>query len=208
MIVSISLGSPTLSPAVLRVSAVDERISDGTLDDDPPRRHADLSLMEEGAECGCIDRVVEVRVGEHDERVLAAELEHDALEVAPRRLGEAPSRRGRPGEVEAPDLGVLDELIADRGCLTGRMGDDVEHARGQPASAKISPQTRPPLYGDSSDGLSTTVLPNTSGAVMERAERMSAAFHGAIAPTTPTGRRTAIATAPGMSDGMIWPIGA
>jgi hypothetical protein len=74
---------------------------------------------------------------------------------------------------------------------------------GSPASAKISPHTSPPLYGDSSDGLRTTVLPKTSGAAIERAERMSAAFHGAMAPTTPTGRRTAMATAPGMSDGMI-----
>ena len=58
---------------------------------------------------------------------------------------------------------------------------------GRPASSKISPQSRPPTHGDSSDGLSTTVLPNTSGAAIERAERISAAFHGAIAPTTPTG---------------------
>ena len=49
---------------------------------------------------------------------------------------------------------------------------------GSPASAKISPQSRPPTYGDSSDGFSTTVLPNTSGAAIERADRISAAFHG------------------------------
>ena len=43
------------------------------------------------------------------------------------------------------------------------------------------------MNGDSSDGLRTTVLPYAIGAVIERSERMSAAFHGAIAPTTPTG---------------------
>ena len=37
MIVSISLGSPTLRPAVLRGECVDERVGDGTLDDDPAR---------------------------------------------------------------------------------------------------------------------------------------------------------------------------
>jgi hypothetical protein len=58
---------------------------------------------------------------------------------------------------------------------------------GSPASAKISPQIRPPTTGDHSDGFRTTVLPSASGAAMERAERISAAFHGAIAPTTPTG---------------------
>ena len=62
--------------------------------------------------------------------------------------------------------------------------------------------------GDSSEGLSTTVLPSTSGAAMERAERISAAFQGAIAPTTPTGLRTPIANAPGMSEGRISPVGA
>ena len=51
------------------------------------------------------------------------------------------------------------------------------------------------------------MLPSTSGAAIERAERISAAFHGAIAPTTPTGLRRPIANAP-VSDGMISPIGA
>ena len=79
---------------------------------------------------------------------------------------------------------------------------------GRPASLKISPQIRPPTIGDSSDGFSTTVLPSASGAAIERADRISAAFHGAIAPTTPTGLRMPIANVPGWSDGMIWPSGA
>ena len=45
---------------------------------------------------------------------------------------------------------------------------------GSPASAKISPQSRPPEIGDHSDGFSTTVLPSASGAAIERAERISA----------------------------------
>ena len=61
--------------------------------------------------------------------------------------------------------------------------------------------------GDHSDGLSTTVLPSASGAAIERADRISAAFQGAIAPTTPTGRRSPIAKAP-MSDGITSPTGA
>ena len=78
---------------------------------------------------------------------------------------------------------------------------------GRPASAKISPQIVPPETGDHSDGFSTTVLPSTRGAVIERRERISAAFHGAIAPTTPTGCRNPIAIAPGMSDGITSPTG-
>ena len=52
------------------------------------------------------------------------------------------------------------------------------------------------------------MFPNTSGAAIARAERIRAAFHGEIAPTTPTGRRTPIANAPGMSEGITWPSGA
>ncbi len=79
---------------------------------------------------------------------------------------------------------------------------------GRPASSKISPQSRPPTSGDSSDGLSTTVLPSASGAAIERADRISAAFHGAIAATTPTGWRRPIAKVPGLSDGSTSPTGA
>jgi hypothetical protein len=61
--------------------------------------------------------------------------------------------------------------------------------------------------GESSDGLSTTVFPSASAAAIDRADRISAAFHGAIAPTTPTGRRTPIANAP-VSDGITSPSGA
>ena len=78
---------------------------------------------------------------------------------------------------------------------------------GSPASVKISPQSRPPTTGECSDGLSTTVLPSASGAAIERAERISAAFQGAIAPTTPTGRRRPIENAP-VSEGITSPSGA
>ena len=78
---------------------------------------------------------------------------------------------------------------------------------GRPASAKISPQSRPPTYGDSSDGLRTTVFPNTSGLAIARADRIRAAFQGEMAATTPTGRRTPIANAPGRSEGITWPVG-
>ena len=78
---------------------------------------------------------------------------------------------------------------------------------GSPASAKISPQSRPPTKGECSDGFKTTVLPSASGAAIERAERISAAFQGAIAPMTPAGRRTPIANAP-VSDGITSPSGA
>src|SRR5947207_14229391 len=78
---------------------------------------------------------------------------------------------------------------------------------GSPASVKISPQSVPPTTGDSADGFSTTVLPSASGDAIERAERINAAFQGAIAPTTPAGRRTPSENVPGLSDGITCPTG-
>jgi hypothetical protein len=53
----------------------------------------------------------------------------------------------------------------------------------------------------------TIGFPIASGAAIDLADRMSAAFHGAIAPTTPTGRRIPMANVPGTSDGITVPIG-
>ena len=73
--------------------------------------------MEEAAERGRVDRVLEIRVAEHDQRVRAAELQHDPLQLAPARLRQATARLRRAGEVESPHGGVLDELVADPGRL-------------------------------------------------------------------------------------------
>ena len=132
MIVSCSFGSPDLEALRLRRELLDERVRDRTLDDDLPGRHADLALVEEGAERRRVDRVLEVGVGEHDQRVVAAQLEQDPLQVPARGLGELPPGRGRPGEIEPAHVRVLDQLVADRPRLAGRVRDDVEHARRQP----------------------------------------------------------------------------
>ena len=93
MIVSCSFGSPALSPCVFAASRSMNSSAIGRSTMILPRRHADLALVQERAEGRRVDRVVEVGVGEHDQRVVAAELEHDALEVAAGRLGElAPDR--------------------------------------------------------------------------------------------------------------------
>src|SRR5439155_12798378 len=86
---------------------------------------------QEGAEGGRVDGVLEVRVGEDEQRVVAAELEDDALEVPARGLGELSPGLGRAGEVEPADGRVLHELVADRPGLARRVRDDVEGARRQ-----------------------------------------------------------------------------
>ena len=69
---------------------VDEGVVDRPLDEDLAGVHADLPGVEERGEGGGLDRVVQVGVGEHDQRVVAAELEHAALERPPGPLGEDP----------------------------------------------------------------------------------------------------------------------
>ena len=108
-----------------------ELVRDPALDDDPARRHADLPLVQERAEGRGVHRVLEIGVREDDQRVVAAELEDDALEVAARRLGELPARLGRAGEVDPAHVRVLDQLVADLRRLARRMGDDVQDARGK-----------------------------------------------------------------------------
>jgi hypothetical protein len=85
--------------------------------------------VEERAEGSGVDGVVEIRVVEDDERVVAAELEHDPLEVASGRLGDLPSRVRRAREVDAAHGRMFGELLADRSRLARTVGDDVEHPR-------------------------------------------------------------------------------
>ena len=98
-IVSCSVRVAEPSAAVFAASRAMNSSAIGALDEDPPRRHADLALVQVGAEGGGVDGVVEVGVVEHDQRVLAAELEHDALQVAAGGLGEL-----RPVAVEPVKL--------------------------------------------------------------------------------------------------------
>src|SRR5450631_3284989 len=60
---------------------VAELPGNGALDNDAPCAHADLSLVEEGAEGSGVDGGLSVRVREHDQWVEAAELENNPLEV-------------------------------------------------------------------------------------------------------------------------------
>lgn len=65
----------------------------------------------------------------------------------------------------------------------------------------------PAAIGASSLGLSTTVFPAASGAATARALRMTGAFHGANAATTPSGSRIASDSWPGTSVVSTSPMG-
>ena len=136
MIVSCSLGSPAfrLEAFAARRAVNSSAIGRSTMI--LPRRHADLTLVEERPEGRCVDRVVEIGVGQDEHRVVATELEDDSLEMTAARLGEPASGRGRAREVQAADRGVLDELVTDRGRLARRMRDDVEDTGREPRLAE------------------------------------------------------------------------
>ena len=65
---------------------------------------------------------------------------------------------------------------------------------------------RPWVAGHSSEPFRITVLPQASAVEMERTARITGAFQGAMPSTTPAGWRTAMATLPGTSEGMISPL--
>ncbi len=65
-----------------RLEALEQRLDDRPFDDHPRRGRAALAGRAEGRPEDPVGGEVEVRVGEHDDAVLAAELERDALEPA------------------------------------------------------------------------------------------------------------------------------
>ena len=76
MIVSISFGSPSFSPAVFAASRATNSSAIGR---STMIRRADMQIWpwcRNAPNAEAVDRVVEVRVGEHDQRVRPAELEH------------------------------------------------------------------------------------------------------------------------------------
>ena len=79
-------------------------------DDEPLRRVAGLAgVVEAGADRG-LDRFVEVLGSEQDERIGAAELEHDLLQVAPGDLGDRGAGPLGAGQRDASDSRIGDHL--------------------------------------------------------------------------------------------------
>ena len=95
--------------------AADELVGDLRGDDVPTDGHADLALVAESAERGRVDRAFEVGVAEHDERVVAAELEVGALEVASGCLTDLPAGLGRACERDDSHLAGGDQRLPDVG---------------------------------------------------------------------------------------------
>ena len=69
---------------------------------------------------------------------------------------------------------------------------------GQSGTQRSASPIRRWVMGQSSDPLSTTVLPHASGMSTARTPSMTDAFQGAIPTTTPAGGRISIGSAPGL----------
>ena len=159
---------------------------------------AGLALVVAGRPGADHRRVLDVGVVEHDERVVAAELERAVLELAAGRLGDLAAGPRRAGEVHHRDAGMGDEPWP----TSTPPGTTCSSPAGRPAAANTSARIRPPVIGVSGDGLSTTALPSASAGASTRMPRISGKFHGVSTPTTPRGMRSATLTRVGSCDGM------
>ena len=90
-----------------------EVVVDAGSGDDPRRRRAVLARVPVAGEAQCLGREVHVRVVEHDDRRLAAELQVEPLDGLGGDPGDPLAGHGVAGDRDHPDLGVANEGIAD-----------------------------------------------------------------------------------------------
>ena len=129
-------GSPATSVAAFAASFRAKALGDRLVDDEPLRRHADLTLVHEGAEGGGGDRFVEVGVVEHQERRLAAELEQNGLQMTGGEFSDVTADPRRSGEVHTPHGRMGDQGLDDTGGVSRRIADDIDDAHVETGGAK------------------------------------------------------------------------
>ena len=105
-----------------RGELLDELVVEVVCDDEPLGGVAGLAGVVHPRRDGLLDDRVEVVGGEHDERVGAAELEHDLLQVAAGDLGDRGAGALAAGQRHAGDPGVGDD---GGGLLVGGVDVDV-----------------------------------------------------------------------------------
>ena len=129
---------------------------------------ADLALVREDAPEGGIHRRVHVAIGKNDVRILAAEFQAEALQIAfGRSFQQRSGGADAAGEADFVDVHVVRQRFAGRCSVSG---DDVDDALGNPASAQSSASLSA-VSGVNSEGFSTTEQPQASA---------GASFHVAI----------------------------
>ena len=104
--------------------SVEHPVIGGPLDQQPGRERAALAGRS-GEPGGKSDGCVDVGIGEHDVRGLAAELHDQGLQRGGAGLLQLASGHGAAGEADLVDTGMGHEGVAD----VGAAGDDVDHSR-------------------------------------------------------------------------------
>ena len=123
-----------------RGELLDEVVVELVDDDEPLGRVAGLAGVLQPPADGLLDDGVEVVGLEDDERVRAAELEHDLLEVAAGDLGHRGARAARAGERHALHARVADHPLD---LLVARVDVDVGVLRARRPRGRSAPWPRP-----------------------------------------------------------------
>src|SRR5690606_15740064 len=100
----------------------------GLVHEDALDGHADLPLVHERAEGRGVHGVLDIGIVEHDQRVLAAELDAALLEQAAGLGRNLRADRARAREAHAAHERIRDQLVADFHDVVARARDDVAHA--------------------------------------------------------------------------------
>ena len=109
--------------------ALDHLVVDPALDEDPRAADASLAGVDEDAHRRHEDGLVHVGVVVDQHGRLAAEFQHDLLEVARRRPHDLLADLGRPGERDLLDVGVRGDRRTRGVAVPGQQVDDaVRHA--------------------------------------------------------------------------------
>ena len=127
---------PEAQLASARLQPLEERLDDRAVDDHARARRAALAGRPEGGPQDPVGREVEVGVLEHDDAVLAAELQGEPLEppagLRPRSTGPVADE---PVNEMTADVGVIDDRVADLGAAPVTR---LTTPGGKPASAMSS----------------------------------------------------------------------
>lgn len=138
--------------------ALGEVVGHLALDEDAFGAVADLPRIDDARGGDRLHRKVEVGIGKHDGRRLAAKLQVDARQVLRRRLHDGDARRHAAGEADEIDARVTGER---RPGGAPRPETMLNTPLGRPTSSASSAKMKA-LSGVSSLGLMTMVLPATS----------------------------------------------
>src|SRR5216684_612433 len=102
-----------------------KHIEDWLFDENARISHANLALVKEDTECGCFDRVIDIRIAQNDQWALASHLKRETLESLGGFHGEMPSGLRRAGKCNHPHTGIGENGGSDFG---RRAGNNAEQA--------------------------------------------------------------------------------